>query len=56
MHAVLAPLLVTALGIGVGQAAGLRLPDAILQTDSDSLVCDEDVVGLSAPRSFSEPD
>jgi len=47
MRAVLALLLVTALGIGVGQAAGLPLSDAVLQTGSDSLVCDEDGVHLS---------
>jgi len=47
MRALLALLLVTALGIGVGQAAGLPLSDAVLQTGSDSLVCDEDGVYLS---------
>ncbi|MDO8616233.1 MAG: hypothetical protein Q7T33_10960 [Dehalococcoidia bacterium] len=47
MRAVLALLLVTALGIGVGQAAGLSLSDAVFQTGSDSLVCDEDGVHLS---------
>ena len=47
MRAVLALLLVTALGIGVGQAAGLPLFDAVLQSGSDSLVCDEDGVHLS---------
>ncbi len=47
MRAVLALLLVTALGIGVGQAAGLPLSDAVGQTGGDSLVCDEDAVRLS---------
>ncbi len=38
---------VSALGMGAGQAAGLPLSGAVLQTGSDSLVCDEDGVYLS---------
>jgi hypothetical protein len=47
MRTVVSLLPVSALGMGVGRAAGLPLSGAVLQTGSDSVVCDEDGVYLS---------